>query len=266
MLTVARAEKFLGRSIEAADTAVAELIKNSEAQSELVSLVITLFDVAIDADQAPREWKDVSCSDSLRSTLAQFDLEDEYEDQGDLFDVVNGYLEELADEEFEERQQAISDAVKNAKDLDDLRDALEEASEYADRYEIFIGDLYSQEDLKTFGGDAPENTEGVWSYDEKRVLYAHGTFTISEREEEAPETIDPTGCFEIGDIEYRFEESYYLGSQKVFCYSMWKEQDPWSSVFHGRITIPAFAADRVLPAIMERKFDEARNPEFYEYQ
>lgn len=57
----------------------------------------------------------------------------------------------------------MSNSIITANNLDALRDALNEATEE----EIWAVDMTS---LPTFGGTEPHDTEGVWSWDESRLL------------------------------------------------------------------------------------------------
>lgn len=251
-LTSARASAILGRDI-AADTAIARFIASEEAQDAMIELVGTLFDVAIDAGQAPSDWNDISCEGSLGTTLEEVGFDEAYDDDADFQTVLDEHLNALAVNAYEGRRNDIENDVKNAKSLVALRDALEAASDFAKAYDLFLGDIYEPEHLPTFGGEMPPNGDGIWSYDEAHVLYGWGSWTIVGRGElhDSRGVVTQDSCsIEIDDIEYRTNPGgrYYFGRDQVdtIRFSRWKEQDATTSFFAGYIDIVAFDRDRVL--------------------
>lgn len=65
-----------------------------------------------------------------------------------------------------------------AEDLDALLELIEEARQQG------VGDQIDMSELPTYGGEAPEGgTDGVWSWDEDRLLVGAGADRIVSREE-----------------------------------------------------------------------------------
>jgi hypothetical protein len=93
-----------------------------------------------------------------------------------------------------EREMTYRSDIKNAKTLDELCEALNRACETHDDPDEkqTIEDRIQgvdMADLPTFGGPEPRNTDGIYSWDETRILYARSGLTppawgIQERDEE----------------------------------------------------------------------------------
>lgn len=257
-LTTARATAMLGSDI-AANTAIARFIANDEAQSRISELVAELFSVALESGQAPRDWDDISCDGSLKSVLADIGFEDDYSDDADFQSVLDDHLDDLADEAYCTNRDEVSDAVKNARSLAALRDALEDADDFAKRYNLDIANFYDPADLPTFGGAEIEGP-GIFSYDETDVLWGFGEWTISPRDEETGATVIQDSCsLEIDGVEYRSHDRYYFGKDQIDTvrFSRWEPQDPTSSVFSGYLDIDAFDRDRVLLSELIERIKEA---------
>jgi len=75
---------------------------------------------------------------------------------------------------------SIAKLVKEAKTLTELRDALNLYTPSCDYGKLeHVVDLCA---LPTFGGEAPDDTEGVWSWDEGNVLLSDKSFYIAKRD------------------------------------------------------------------------------------
>lgn len=73
--------------------------------------------------------------------------------------------------------------IAEAESLEDLRDALQDLDDVCDEVEARADELVDHAGLKTFGGEEPDDTALIWSWDATRVLYAddNGTWTIGSR-------------------------------------------------------------------------------------
>ena len=232
--------------------AAKEFVGDEAAQTAIAGLVVDLIAVAEEYGQAPKNWADISCDGSLESTLK--DLGGIYIDAADgeaplLRQLIEEYADDLTRSFTSDKIIELGDAVRNAKNLDALQRALEAADEYAKRSGTDIESIYDATNLPVFGGAEPENTKGIFSYDEGRVLWGHGEWSISDRTVDPAATIhQQSGGFEIGDVAYRYEDRFLLGSDQIDTvrFSRWKKQDEQSSVFNGYINVPAFNRDIVL--------------------
>lgn len=231
-------------------TAVERFIANPTAQLELEGLVNILFSIALEYGQAPSDWEDISDDSSVASSLEKLGFDEEYEEDDELREYVDDLLEQLTTTEYQSRITSIRARIYNAKDLDDLKLALEAADDHVRAYrgDLFIGDIYEPANIPTFGGEMPE-AEGIFSYDEKRVLYGVGGWFIEDRDAETGAMIhQESGGFEIDGVSYVFESRHYLGRDQIdtIRFSRWVPQDAVSSVRAGVVDIDAFERDIVL--------------------
>lgn len=221
---------------------------SSEVQTALDGLVADLFNVAIDCDQSPRQWIDISCDGSLRSTLQEIGLDEVYEENVAAQNAIDEYLKEATVDLFYAVMDGKRAAVINAKDLGALQDALVDADAFASDYGLDPQSIYKAEALKTFGGTELQG-QAIWSWDEKRVLHGFGEWVISDRDAATGATIhQESGGFEIDDVHYKFEDRFYLGSDQIdtIRFSRWEPQDAVSSVRAGVVDIQPFERDIVL--------------------
>lgn len=66
-------------------------------------------------------------------------------------------------------EQELTDAIVEAEDLQDLRDALNAADKYAKANAVDVSTIYKSTELPTFGGDDIDD-DGVFSWDEDDIL------------------------------------------------------------------------------------------------
>ena len=80
-------------------------------------------------------------------------------------------------------EQSRIDACKNLVQLCATLNAIEAEIENEDSdFNVYIGDYVDITDLPTFGGVAPKNTAGIWSWDAEYQIVAGGDgFEIESR-------------------------------------------------------------------------------------
>lgn len=80
------------------------------------------------------------------------------------------------------RVEEAIDVIESATSLDELADALNELVDPDVAQEV--GNYFERWDYPTFGGDEPDDTFGVWSWDEDRMLIGESQpFEIVSRRE-----------------------------------------------------------------------------------
>jgi hypothetical protein len=248
-------------------TAVSRFIANDAAQIELESLVSELFSIALENGQAPSDWSDISDASSLDESLKKFGFGEEYKEDDELREYVDDLLEQITTTEYQSRITSIRARIYNSKNLDELKLALEAADDHVRAYRgsLFIGDIYEPANIPTFGGEMPE-AEGIFSYDEKRVLYGVGGWFIEDRDAETGAMIhQEDGGFEIDGVSYKFESRHYLGRDQIdtIRFSRWEPQDAVSSVRAGVVDIDAFERDTVLLSEMIERVKAAEDAADY---
>ena len=90
-------------------------------------------------------------------------------DDEQIYEAVEFLVNTEMDRRVENELEVTKSAVRNARELDDLESALNDADNYAEENEIDKASLYDATSLKTFGGDAIDEV-GVYSWDAEAVL------------------------------------------------------------------------------------------------
>lgn len=101
----------------------------------------------------------------------------------------DAWIEEREAARDEARRAALVAAVTDATGLKELRDALQGLTAYAEEDEAHEGatDLVDWVNLQTFGGEQPDSTEGVWSWDAERLLVGDDATSLRIIDRPTPE-------------------------------------------------------------------------------